>query len=140
MDGFYGDVSDIFKLGIITFMYENRYIRPISFLKFLFRMLAHSGISILLLVFSLLIGMVGFIYTENMAILDAFLNSSMLLGGMGPIKTVGLSESGKLFSGIYALYTGLVLIAVMSIMISPVVHRIMHRIHWGDTSDDEPVS
>ena len=125
-------------------MYENRYIRPISFVKFLLRILAHSGISIVLLSFSLLIGMVGFMYTENMTILDSFLNSSMLLGGMGPIKTAGLSDNGKLFSGIYALYTGLVLIAVMSIMIAPVVHRIMHRMHWGDTeadaADNEPGS
>lgn len=85
-------------------MYENRYIRPISFVKFLLRILAHSGISIILLGLSLLIGMIGFMYTEDMTILDAFLNSSMLLGGMGPIKTAGLSDSGKLFSGIYALY------------------------------------
>ncbi|MEI6639550.1 MAG: hypothetical protein WCL46_07525 [Chlorobium sp.] len=106
--------------------------------------MAHSGISIVVLGFSLMIGMVGFVYTEDMPVLDAFLNSSMLLGGMGPIKTVGLSDGGKLFSGIYALYTGLVLIAVMSIMIAPVVHRIMHRMHWGDTeadaADNEPGS
>ncbi len=121
-------------------MYENRYIRPISFVKFLLRILAHSGISIILLGLSLLIGMIGFMYTEDMTILDAFLNSSMLLGGMGPIKTAGLSDSGKLFSGIYALYTGLVLIAVMSIMIAPVVHRIMHRVHWSDTADNGLVS
>ncbi|MNN69337.1 hypothetical protein D3C81_1851210 [compost metagenome] len=51
---------------------------------------------------------------------------------MGPVKTVGLSQAGKIFAGIYALYAGLVFIAVMSIMLAPVVHRVLHRFHWEE--------
>ena len=81
---------------------------------------------------SLFIGIAGYIVIEHMQLLDAFLNSAMLLGVMGAVKTEGLSENGKLFAGIYALYAGLVFIAFMSIMLSPVIHRIMHRFHWID--------
>lgn len=50
---------------------------------------------------------------------------------MGPVKTADLSDAGKLFAGFYALYSGLVLIAVMGVMLLPVVHRILHVFHWS---------
>jgi len=56
----------------------------------------------------------------------------MLLGGMGPVKT-DLSESGKLFAGAYALYSGLVVIAVAGLLLGPAVHRLMHRVHWDES-------
>ena len=79
---------------------------------------------------SLLAGMLGYRHYEHMDWVDAFVNAAMLLGGMGPVKTDGLSEAGKLFAGLYALYAGLVFIAVMGIMLTPVVHRMLHRFHW----------
>jgi hypothetical protein len=66
-----------------------------------------------------------------MRLRDAFLNSAMLLGGMGPVKTE-LSEPGKIFAGIYALYSGLVVIAVTGLLLAPGVHHIMKRVHWED--------
>ena len=78
------------------------------------------------------ISRVGYAYYEHMSWLDAFLNSAMLLGGMGPVKTAGLSAPGKLFAGAYALYAGLVVIAVMSIILAPVIHRVLHRFHWTE--------
>lgn len=63
---------------------------------------------------------------------DAFLNASMILGGMGPVKTQGLSEAGKVFAGLYALYSGLVFIAAMGLMLAPVIHRVLHRFHWSE--------
>lgn len=67
---------------------------------------------------------------------DAFLNASMILGGMGPVKTQGLSEAGKVFAGLYALYSGLVFIAVMGLMLAPVIHRVLHRFHWSERGED----
>ena len=63
----------------------------------------------------------------------------LILGGMGPVKTEGLSDAGKLFAGSYALYSGLVFVAVMGIMLAPVVHRLLHRFHWPEDAqtDDE---
>lgn len=77
----------------------------------------------------------GYREFEQMNWLDAFFNSAMLLGGMGPVKTVDMSDAGKLFAGIYALYSGLVLIAVMGVMLVPVVHRILHLFHWSTDND-----
>ena len=96
-------------------------------------MFLHGGLSVLLLVASLAGGMLGFMRFEHLGWRDAFLNASMLLSGMGPVDT-SLSEDGKVFAGLYALYSGLVVIAVAGLLLTPAVHRVMHRVHW----DDEP--
>ena len=94
-------------------------------------MLVHAGLAMLLIGVSLFAGMLGYQHYEHMSWLDAFLNSAMLLGGMGPVKTANLSDPGKLFAGVYALYAGLVFIAVMSIILAPVIHRVLHHFHWS---------
>ena len=55
----------------------------------------------------------------------------MPLGGMGAVKT-DLSKPGKLFTGRYALYSGLVVIAVTGLLLGPGVHHLMHRVHWDE--------
>lgn len=99
--------------------------------------LEHLGLAVGLLALSLVLGMWGYEHFEQLAWRDAFLNSAMLLAGMGPVKT-DLSEAGKLFAGIYALYAGLVVIAVMGLLLSPGVHALMHLVHWYDPQN-EPV-
>jgi hypothetical protein len=113
-------------------MYEQHHVEPIPAGKFVLRILGHSLIALAIITFSLLIGMAGYRFFEHMTWLDAFLNASMLLGGMGPVKTQGLSSQGKLFAGLYALYAGMMFITVMGIMLAPVVHRVMHLFHWAE--------
>ena len=60
--------------------------------------------------------------------LDAFLDTCMLLGGMGPIHAPQ-SEAGKLFAGLFALYAGLVFIVTAALLLGPVVHRLLHHFH-----------
>ena len=55
--------------------------------------------------------------------------ASMLLGGMGPVD-LPVTPAGKLFAGLFALYAGLVLIVGAALMITPVVHRVLHKFHW----------
>jgi hypothetical protein len=98
------------------------------------RTLTHLAISLGLLGVSLGVGIWGYEYYEDLPWRDAFLNAAMLLGGMGPVKT-DLSESGKLFAGFYALYSGLVVIAVAGLLLGPGVHHLMHHVHWDDTSE-----
>lgn len=89
----------------------------------------HFAASAVLIFFSLAIGMAGYMYFEHLPWRDAFVNTAMLLGGMGaidPLKTDG----GKVFAGLFALYAGLVFIVVAGLLLAPVVHRIMHRFHW----------
>lgn len=56
------------------------------------------------------------------------LEASMILGGMGPVKELH-DDTSKIFASIYALFSGLIVIALMGIMLSPVVHRVMHKFH-----------
>lgn len=108
--------------------YEHRsqpLIPPAQFL----RRLANSGIYALgMVAFSLFIGMAGYHLFERLNWTDAFLNAAMLLGGMGPVNPP-VTEGGKLFAGIYALYCGLVVILVAGIILAPVAHRLLHRFH-----------
>jgi hypothetical protein len=98
------------------------------------RMFAHSGIALALLAFSLTLGIWGYEHYEHLGWRDAFLNAAMLLGGMGPVKT-DLSEPGKIFAGLYALYAGLVVIAVAGLLLGPGVHHLMHHVHWDDVPE-----
>lgn len=92
-------------------------------------MLWHALGAFGLLVLSLVLGMAGYEYFEQLPWPDAFLNSAMLLGGMGPVDAPK-TEGGKLFAGAYALYAGLVFLVAAGLVIAPVVHRILHRFHW----------
>ena len=112
-------------------IYEPIHVPPIPATGFAVRLLTHASIALGIVGFSLMVGMWGYRAFERMTWLDAFFNSAMLLGGMGPVKTTDLSDAGKLFAGFYALYSGLVLIAVMGVMLVPVVHRILHVFHWS---------
>src|SRR5262245_43085326 len=75
------------------------------------RMARQVAVAQLLVLFSLVLGMVGFRLTEGLGWLDGFLESAMLLGGMGPVHAP-VTSAGKLFDGIFALYSGLVFIGV----------------------------
>jgi hypothetical protein len=97
--------------------------------------LAHSGIiAIILIAISLLVGMVGYHVLEGVSWMDAFLNASMLLGGMGPVN-IPITFGGKLFAGLYALYCGLAVILVAGVILAPVAHRILHTFHMESRDD-----
>jgi len=110
-------------------MYESRQTPLLSFPRFLRRWLLHGLIALVLLIASLLIGIAGYAHFEHLPWIDGFLNSAMLLGGMGPVDAPK-TEAGKLFAGIYALYAGLIFIVTAGLMLAPVAHRLLHRFHW----------
>ena len=112
-------------------MYEPRGTRPLSRREFALRVLRHFLFAFALLGASLAGGMAGYMHYESYAWRDAFLNSAMLLGGMGPVGEIR-TDDGKVFAGLYALYAGLVFMIVVAILLGPVVHRALHRFHWGD--------
>ena len=87
------------------------------------------------LIVSLSFGMMGYHYLEGLPWLDAFLNAAMIMGGMGPVDAIRTS-TGKLFAGIYALYSGLVLLVSVGFMSAPLLHRFFHYFHL-DLSDQE---
>ena len=116
-------------------MYEHRRKPLLSWRAFLGRLLRHFTAAAGLVLLSLGIGMLGYERLEHLGWRDAFLNAAMLLGGMGPVDRP-LTDAGKIFAGLYALYSGLVFLIVAGLLLAPVVHRILHRLHW----DNEPES
>jgi hypothetical protein len=92
---------------------------------------AGARLASLLLLGSLVIGMLGYGYFEGLAWRDGFVNSAMLLGGMGPVDVLR-TEGGKIFAGFYALYAGLVFIVAAGLVFIPVLHRLMHKFHWDE--------
>jgi hypothetical protein len=99
--------------------------------QFASRLLRHGRIAGAVLLFSLVIGTIGFHWLALQEWIDAFLNSSMLLGGMGPIGDIK-TTTGKLFASLYALYAGIVFIASSGILLAPVLHRILHKVHLNE--------
>ena len=80
---------------------------------------------------SLAVGIFGYHYFGGLPWIDSLLNASMILGGMGPVDTIK-SDAGKVFASVYALYSGLALIAVVGIMLAPILHRLLHMFHIDD--------
>ena len=112
-------------------MYEPKTHRPLARPVFVRRLLLHTLIALALIAFSIAMGMAGYHGFEHLPWLDAFLNASMLLGGMGPVNAP-VTDAGKLFAGIFALYAGLVFIVTAALLFTPLLHRLMHRFHWDD--------
>ena len=110
-------------------MYESRHQPPLSRRHFVRRLAVHLGAASGIVVGSLALGMCGYEHYEGLAWRDAFLNSAMLLGGMGPVNPPQ-TPHGKLFAGFYALYAGLVFIVVAALLGTPVFHRLLHKLHW----------
>ena len=96
--------------------------------KFLGRLARCAAAGAGLITVSLFAGMLGYHGLEGLSWLDAFVNASMLLGGMGPVDPVR-SSGGKLFAGFYALYCGFAVIVIAGIIFTPVIHRFLHRFH-----------
>jgi len=92
------------------------------------RMLNHFGIATTMVAAALGIGVLGYRLFEGMSWMDALLNASMILGGMGPVGEL-TSNSGKIFASIYALFSAFVFLTAAAVMFSPIVHRLMHHFH-----------
>ena len=113
----------------LLFRYEHRSEPLLPWRAFLLRRVARTfAVGSAIIFGSLLIGMLGYRITEGMDWLDAFLNASMILGGMGPVDAMH-TTSGKLFAGVYALYSGLVLVGTAGLLLTPFLHRLLHRFH-----------
>ena len=80
--------------------------------------------------FSLLLGVAGYHWIVGIpSWVDCLYSASMIMGGMGPVDPAPSTDAGKVFASIYALYSGVMLLASVGLLLSPGLHRILHRIH-----------
>jgi hypothetical protein len=108
--------------------YEHKSDPLMPFDLFLRRLLRHGLAALLLLAVSLGLGIMGYHFTENLSWIDSLLNASMILGGMGPVTGLQ-TDGGKVFASFYALYSGIAFLVVAGVIIAPIAHRLMHRMH-----------
>ena len=85
---------------------------------------------------SLLIGMIGFVVFEGKGWVEAYDNASMILSGMGPFAEAA-TDARRIFEGTYALYSGLTVVVVASLILAPVFHRVLHSFHVEDDEDEK---
>jgi hypothetical protein len=112
-------------------MYEARHQPLLPRAVFYQRIAVHLFAAAVLAIASLGFGMIGYRLTEHMPWIDAYLNAAMLLGGMGPVTPLA-TEGGKLFAGAFALYSGLVFIVCAVLVLTPVIHRVLHHFHVSE--------
>ncbi len=117
------------------FRYENHGDELITKTAFIGRLLHSVFVVILFIGVALGAGMLGYRYFEGMEWTDSFLNASMILGGMGPVDPMK-SEGGKIFAGMYALFSGLAFLVVAGFLFGPIAHRILHSFHY-DADEEE---
>jgi len=114
------------------FPFEHKNKPVISNAEFLKRQLRFVGYAMLLLTVSLGMGMAGYRYHTGMSWMDAFLNASMILTGMGPIDQMP-TAGAKFFAGCYALFSGVVFLSTVAVMFTPLVHRLLHLMHIDES-------
>ena len=109
-------------------MYEHHKQPLLSKEAFLIRQGKHLLAAVGIILGSLGIGMAGYHYLENLPWIDALVNASMLLGGMGPVNELH-TNAGKLFASFYALYSGIIFLVTVGVIFAPIYHRFLHRFH-----------
>ena len=112
-------------------MYERIGDRLLPWPKFARRMALSFLVVLSIVVVALLFGVLGYHAIAGLPWIDALLNASMILAGMGPVDPMKDTAS-KLFASAYALFSGVVFISAVGIVLSPVFHRIVHAFHIDD--------
>jgi len=114
-------------------MFEHRKQPLLSPREFFFRQLIFLLAAIGIIIGSLVMGVLGYHFLENLAWIDALVNAAMILGGMGPVNELH-TNAGKLFASFYALYSGIVFLVSVGVILAPLYHRFLHRFHLEENS------
>ena len=99
---------------------------PVSI--YLQRIIASLALACILILIALSVGIVGYHLIAGFNFVDSLLEASMILGGMGPVRELP-NDASKIFASVYALFSGVIFIALMGIILSPTAHRVMHKFH-----------
>ena len=117
-------------------MYEHHTQPMLPRKHFVLRMLWHLLVAAVVIFISLVIGIVGYHVSEGLPWIDSMLNAAMILAGMGPVAELH-TTTGKVFASFYALFSGVIFLVIAGIMIAPVAHRVLHRLHLEVSEEEE---
>ncbi len=96
--------------------------------KFYVRVARYASVSFILLAVSLAIGIFGYHYFNELNWIDSLLNASMILTGMEPVDPMK-NNLAKWFASVYAIFSGVAFLSTVAVFLSPLVHRLMHKLH-----------
>ena len=109
-------------------MFEHRKQPLVPRSVFYARLARSVAVASAIVVGSLVIGMAGYRFLEHLSWVDSFANASMILSGMGPLSPLQ-TDTGKIFAGCYALFSGLAFITAIGVVFAPLFHRFLHKFH-----------
>ena len=123
-------------------MFENKREKVVPLPVFIRRVALTLLLTFGVLSVALGIGVVGYHAFAGLGWVDATLNASMILTGMGPVDPMQ-TTGAKLFASAYALFSGVVFLTAVGIILAPVYHRMLHKFHLDDpagegTKDKKP--
>ncbi len=116
-------------------MFERRREKLLPWARFVSRMAWSFLLAFGIVAVALILGILGYHFIAQLAWIDAVLNASMILTGMGPVDPMRDTPS-KIFASAYALFSGVVFLSAVGIVLSPIFHRILHKFHLDE--EDEP--
>jgi len=117
-------------------MFEHKSEPLLPLWEFIARMARSGAFVVGIIAFSLFLGSVGYHYFGSLPWIDALLNASMILTGMGPVDPLK-TNSAKLFATFYSLYSGVAFLTMMAVLVAPLLHRFLHKFHLDVSEDDK---
>jgi hypothetical protein len=119
---------------IMRFESKNKALLPLP--QFLHRMFRYFIYSFMMIIVSLGIGTLGYSYFGGLSAIDGFYNACMILTGMGPVNAME-THAAKLFSSLYALFSGIAFLSTVAVLFAPMAHRFLHLLHIDETDNTE---
>lgn len=119
---------------MVELRYESCAEPLISKKQFVHRLLRCFASSLVLVALALSVGTLGYHEICALGWVDSFYNASMILTGMGPVSELR-TDAAKLFASFYALFSGLAFLGMVTLMLAPVAHRLLHSFHIEEDGD-----
>lgn len=117
-------------------MFERKNEKLVPLPRFARRMALSLLFTLVVLFVALSIGVLGYHGFVGLSWVDAILNASMILTGMGPVAPM-TTRGAKLFASGYALFSGIIFLSSVGVFLAPLFHRILHRFHLDNEEQGE---
>lgn len=112
----------------ILFKFERQHEHLLPRRQFAARMVMFVILGIIIEAAAILIGSLGFHYFGGLSWLDGVLNATMVITGNGPAFEPHI-EGAKIFQIIFSIGGVITFILVLSVILAPVLHRVLHHFH-----------